>query len=476
MAKLTVALTTAFLLTVASASAASGQTQMPLIESQYNCSAAQAAFDGLPQPVVMGETTTVQLATECFLVVGVIATPGERLSLTYLSGQYERINLAFYQPVARPGQAFGDPPDARLGTPTSAVRVPGSGEPQMVLVALQGVGGPDQGTAAIRIEGDAPTPATTVAPSTSAAPQTTAPVETTIAEAEPSSEQSESVDVDDSGFPNAGDDSGFPNAGDDSGFPEAADDDASAATEPGAGDSDGAGSQEGDALPWWLVALTVVFAGFSATWLLAQASKRRRHRSIVAPWDRPVVTWTMQHTAPTGSCSSNARAVVDTSDDGSLDGYAVSALFTLPASGKRTRSTIGDPLLAQLENLWLTGGSGEELRSAVNTFVNNLCRKLDQGGIGTEATLLVEMTKYDVAVEGDVYACADGEWRMYPHWTQAPDVEADEYAQHNLVQVAALGMAVTTSEEWHERADELTEVISLLIEERRAPVGLWVFH
>ena len=477
MAKLTVALATAFLLTITSATAASGQTQMPLIESQYNCSAAQAAFDGRPQPVVLGETATVQLAAECFLVVGVVATPGERLTLTYLSGQYDQINLAFYQPVARPGQAFGDPPDARLGTPTQAVRVPGSGEPQMVLIALQGVGGPDQGSAAIRIEGDAPPPATTVAPTTAV------PVETTVAEGSPSLEDTEDVGrtdsgaVDDEGFPNAADDEGFPNAQDDTGFPQLADDvTGEDGTAVGAADSGDEPSTAGDPLPWWVVAITVLVAGFSATWLLAQASKRRRHRSILAPWDRPVVTWTMQHSAPTGSCSSNARAVVDPTDDGSLDGYAVSALFTLPASGKRTRSTIGDPLLAQLENLWLTAGSGEELRSAVDTFVNNLCRQLDQSGPGTDATLLVEMTKYDVAVDGDVYACTDGEWQRYPHWTQAPGVEADEYAQHNLVQVAALGMAVTTAEEWHERADELTEVIRLLIEERRAPVGLWVFH
>ena len=114
MAKLTVALATAFLLTITSATAASGQTQMPLIESQYNCSAAQAAFDGRPQPVVLGSTATVQLAAECFLVVGVVATPGERLTLTYLSGQYDQINLAFYQPVARPGQAFGDAVDVRF--------------------------------------------------------------------------------------------------------------------------------------------------------------------------------------------------------------------------------------------------------------------------------------------------------------------------------------------------------------------------
>ena len=473
MARFAVALT--LLLTVSAlvgAPVGAQQDDYPLLASRYNCSSAQSQFGGQPQPAVLGETITVELARDCFLAVGVDARAGDALRLTYLSGQFDEINLAFYESSARPGDSFGDPANARLGDPTTAVRVPGSGESRLVLIALQGVGGPATGTAAIRIDGDAGAPATT-APTTAAPPATAATTEAPVASSDDvdTSDPGDGADgIDDAGFPDATvDDSGFPDAGvdgenivDDSGFPAAA-----APGEPPT-------SATGDDLPWWLVAVTVVLAGVSAVWLMAQAAKRRRG-VIVAPWDRPTVTWTMQHAPPTGSCSSNARALVDLDDDGSLEGYTVSALFTLPGTGKRSRSTIGDPLLAQLENLWLTGGSGEELRSAVDTFVNNLCHRLDQRGTPTDATLLVELTRYDVAVDGDVYACTDGEWRRFPHWSQAPDVPADQHAQHNLVQVAALGASESSAAEWRERSGELTEVIARLIENRRAPVGLWVF-
>lgn len=474
MARFAVALTT--LLAVAALAGqpvGAQQDEYPLLASRYNCSSAQSQFGGQPQPAVLGETITVELATDCFLAVGVQAVPGDTLRLTYLSGQFDEINLAFYESSARPGASFRDPANARLGVPTAAATVPGLGASRLVLVALQGVGGPASGTAAIRIDGSQAPPATS-APTTASPPTTSAPATT----AAPTATHDDAVDEsDDAGFPNATeDDSGFPDADDtateteDSAIESAATDDSgfpgqSAPADPVATD---------DSLPWWLVATTVLLAGGSAVWLMAQAAKRRRG-TIVAPWDRPMISWTMQHAPPTGSCSSNARALVDTDDDGSLEGYTVSALFTLPGSGKRSRSTIGDPLLAQLENLWLTGGSGEELRSAVDTFVNNLCHRLDQRGTPTDATLLAELTRYDVVVDGDVYACTDGEWRMYPHWTQAPGVPADEHAQHNLVQVAALGVAESSATEWRERSGELTEVIARLIENRRAPVGLWVF-
>ena len=478
MARITVALTTMLaVVALAGSAVAAQQSEYPLLASQYNCAGAQAEFGGQPQPAVLGETVAVELGTDCFLALGVVVAPGDRLQLTYLSGQYDEINLAFYEATAPPGASFGDPDNARLGVPTTAVRVPGSGQSRLVLLALQGVGGPAAGTAAIRIDGELATPPTTVAPASTAAPEsTTAPTTTAV-----DGTDTDAGAGDDSGFPDATvavDDSGFPatetegsSEVDDSGFPAAA---ADVGSEGEADSSPAPATPTDDSLPWWIVASTVLLAGGSAVWLMAQASRRRR-RAIVAPWDRPMISWTMQHSPPTGSCSSNARALVDPADDGSLEGYTVSALFTLPGSGKRTRSTIGDPLLAQLENLWLTGGSGEELRSAVDTFVNNLCNRLVQLGTGVDSTLLVELTRYDVVVDGDVYACADGEWRVYPHWTQAPGVLADEHAQHNLVQVAALGVAESSATEWHERSGELTEVIARLIENRRAPVGLWVF-
>jgi hypothetical protein len=193
-----------------------------------------------------------------------------------------------------------------------------------------------------------------------------------------------------------------------------------------------------------------------------------------APWERAVVRWTLQHAAPTGTCSSNARVVVDPDDDGSLADYTITELFTLPTIKRRMRSTAGDQLLTQFDTLWANGGSGAELRSAVDAFVNALGHHLDAKKVPGDATLLTELTKRDVRLSSGLHACADGTWQPFATVGDVPDLPSGEL-QHDLVQVVVLASGDSPDRSWIDRSDELGEAVAGLIESRRAPAGLWVF-
>jgi hypothetical protein len=447
---------------------AAGAQDIPLLDDPLNCTQAQEPFDG-PQPVTANDTSTVQLSTQCFLVVGLEVPAGEAIGFTYLSGQFDSLNIAFYLPPSAPGASFHDPPNVLLGVPSARGSVPGNGTVS-VIVAIQGVGGPNLGTAAVRVDtGDLPpsttttstttttvaetttttteAPTTTTTPATTEAPTTTADASTSTTTVEADAEQtttvSEEADTTD----------------------EQNDDDAGASV--------GEAPAVDDGLPLWLVLLTVAAAVVAIGWLIRTALSKRNGAAVAAPWERPVISWTLQHSAPTGSCSSDARAIVDEDDDGSLDAYAVARLFSLPATGKRTRTSIGDPLLAQLETLYAGRGTGVELRSAVDAFVNTLTRHLETKKVPLNSTLLAELRLENAALIGETYACIDGQWRHYERWQEIPAI--DNPAQHNIVQVVVLATGRTEVSEWTDRNDELSETISSLIAERRAPAGLWVF-
>jgi hypothetical protein len=196
--------------------------------------------------------------------------------------------------------------------------------------------------------------------------------------------------------------------------------------------------------------------------------------AVAPPWERATVRWTLQHSPPTGTCSSNARVVVDPDDDGSLASYNISELFTLPTIKRRMRSTAGDQLLTQFDTLWANGGSGPELRSAVDVFANSLCRHLDAKKVPGDATLLSELTKSDVRLSSGLHACADGTWQPFATVGDVPDLPTGEL-QHDLVQVVVLAANGEEEAPWIERSEELTEAITTLIATRRAPAGLWVF-
>ena len=460
---------------------------IPLLDDPLNCAQAQAPFDG-PQPVSADDTSTVQLSTGCFLVVGLDLAGGEQVGLTYLSGQFDSLNIAFYLPNAAPGDSFHDPANATLGVPTTRGVVPGTGTVP-VIVAIQGVGGPNLGTAAVRIDTGAPvattttTTTTTSTTTTTEAPETTTTTAavTTTTEAPTTTEAAETTTT--------------TTAADDAAIPADADDDAAADGEP-AGDGDDAADSEGsavedrenddaadnaagvgtnpidDGLPWWLVALTVLAAIGAIAWLV-QRIRASRTPKTPAPWERPVISWTMQHSAPTGSCSSNARAIVNAGDDGSLDAYRVTEIFAVPTAGKRTRTVIGDPLLAQLETLYAGRGTGEELRSAVDAFVNTLTKQLDNKKVPADAAVLVELRQENAALIGETYACTNGAWTHYDRWQEIPQIENP--AQHDIVQVAVLGAPSAEADDWAGRQNDLTQSFTALISERRAPAGLWVF-
>lgn len=459
----------ALLLLIAPADAAA-QSGSPLLGNENNCSEAQDAFGGQPQPASAGQNVSVQLATECFLVVSIEARAGQTISLSYVSGQYSSLNIAFYEAAAPPGGAFSDPPDVRLGTTGTSRPVPGDGG-QTVMVALQGVGGPRTGSSSIRldlVDAPPPTTTTTVPPSTvppttvppttvgptstvlpstaaptSAAVPTTAPA--TIPATVPTSVAGGSAEPSTDGQTAAAVETSTPDE------------------PPATAESDGRG------IPWWVLGVAV---GGAIAWLTASAIRARRPAAPL-PWDRSVLTWTLQHTPPTGSCSSSARALVDPDDDGTLAGYTISTLFALPSSGKKIRATIGDPLLAQLEALWATQPSGAELRSAVDAYVNALCHHLDKK-VRPSATLLAELTKADVVVHGQVHACVDGGWQMFEGWRDVPELPAGQ-VQHDIVQVAVLGVGAPESNSWLDRVDAISDAITALIDTRRAPAGLWVF-
>lgn len=440
--------------------------RIPLLDDPLNCAQAQAPFDG-PQPVSADDTSTVQLSTGCFLVVGLDLAGGEQVGLTYLSGQFDSLNIAFYLPNAAPGDSFHDPANATLGVPTARGAVPGTGTVS-IIVAIQGVGGPNLGTAAIRIDTGVPVPTTTTSTTTSTT--TTSTTTTTEAPETTTTEVAEATTT-----TTAADEAAAPADTDDG----AADEDDAADTDDAVVDDDAADAAAGvganpidDGLPWWLVALTVVAAVGAIAWLV-QRIRASRTPKTPAPWERPVISWTMQHSPPTGSCSSNARAIVNADDDGSLDAYRVAEIFAVPTAGKRTRTVIGDPLLAQLETLYAGRGTGEELRSAVDAFVNTLVKQLDNKKVPADAAVLVEMRQENAALIGATYACTNGSWTHYERWQEIPQIENP--AQHDIVQVAVLGAPNAEAEDWAGRQSDLTQSFTALIADRRSPAGLWVF-
>ncbi len=439
---------------------------IPLLDDPLNCAQAQAPFDG-PQPVAADDTSTVQLSTECFLVVGLELTGGEPVGLTYLSGQFDSLNIAFYLPGAAPGASFHDPSNAVLGEPTTRGVVPGTGAVS-VIVAIQGVGGPSLGTAAVRIDTGVPAVATTTTTTTTTteAPETTtteAPATTTTEASEaasPTTTTTSTVAAPTSDEPTTT-------------TAVAAETESTIAPSDPDGDEPDPATPIDDGLPLWLVALTLVAAVGAIAWLLQRLRSARRPK-VAAPWERPVISWTLQHSPPTGSCSSNAKAIVHPDDDGSLDTYRVTELFAVPTTGKRTRTVIGDPLLAQLETLYAGRGTGEELRSAVDAFVNTLTSQLEGKRVEPGAALLVELRQENAALVGDTYACTGGRWTRYERWQEIPEV--DNPAQHDIVQVAVLGPpGAGDASSWEDRHDALTESFTSLIADRRAPAGLWVF-
>ncbi len=463
-----VSVVSAFALLLSDGAMAAAQ-DIPLLDDPLNCAQAQAPFDG-PQPVAADDTSTVQLSTECFLVVGLELTGGEPVGFTYLSGQFDSLNIAFYLPGAAPGASFHDPANAVLGEPTARGVVPGNG-PASIIVAIQGVGGPSLGTAAVRIDTGVPAVATTTTTTTT----TEAPETTTTTTTEAPATTTTTTEASEASSPTTTTTSTVVAATSDEPTTTTAvateTESTVAPTDPD-GDEPDPPAPIDDGLPLWLVALTVLLAVGAIAWLL-QRLRAARTPKVAAPWERPVISWTLQHSPPTGSCSSNAKAIVHPDDDGSLDTYRVAELFAVPTSGKRTRTVIGDPLLAQLETLYAGRGTGEELRSAVDAFVNTLTSQLEGKRVDVGAALLVELRQENAALVGDTYACTSGRWTHYERWQEIPEV--DNPAQHDIVQVAVLGPPGDGFASWGDRHDTLTESFTSLIADRRAPAGLWVF-
>ena len=63
MARTFVALATALAIMLPVSAASAQDADLPLLESRYNCAIEQSRHGG-PQPAALGETVTVQLATE----------------------------------------------------------------------------------------------------------------------------------------------------------------------------------------------------------------------------------------------------------------------------------------------------------------------------------------------------------------------------------------------------------------------------
>ncbi|NNC79984.1 MAG: hypothetical protein HKN94_07500 [Acidimicrobiales bacterium] len=476
----------AFLLLAVPAAAAQSS---PLLGNEFNCSDDQAAFPG-GQPAPVGATVAVELSTSCYLVLLTTVEGGQVVNITYVSGPFDTLNVAFYLAGAGPGESFNNPPNAELGTPWGGRAVPGSGL-QTVYIVLQGAGGPATGSASVRVGTRAPNATTTTAPATTVAPTTAAPTTATPTTVAPSTTATDTGDASDTASsttvatettiaptstvvaisPDDGSD-----AGDDQvdATDDAAQDESSATDTTVVGAADGGSGTDGSDTSgfsawWWLIPV----AGLAAAGAV-YAVKGSLIGGVAAPWERTVITWTLQHAAPTGTCSSNARVIVDPNDDGSLAPYSISELFTLPTIKRRMRSTAGDQLLTQFDTLWANGGSGPELRSAVDVFANSLCRHLDSKKVPGDATLLAELTKSDVRLGGGLHACADGNWQPFATVGDVPDLPAGEL-QHDLVQVVVLASDGQEETPWADRSEELTEAITGLIETRRAPAGLWVF-